>query len=484
MRLKMKRTRLSHALPILIAATVLCVSLARAQQPPAASPSTDSGAPAQPLPPLPAGSDSNQTSLGANSGSASVPAQPDTHVLSGAETLGLGSLHRLTRIFDPALQVSEFGETGVVAGKTLSVTSVGGSLDVEHHWRRSDLTVAYRGGDTFYRPSFYGTPNLPYHNGTISERVFLGRWTLLLRDDVLYSWGSSFGGLFAGGATVLGENSSLSNIQPSLTSSGTIQTALARQIYNTAVTEADYAFTRRTTLTFAGSYGLQHFLDSGYIDSQNATGRLGYNYALSGKNNLALTYDHNLTTFTGVSSRLESDLVQAAFGRKITGRLAFQIAAGPQLLHFYHFGLSNTKQLTWSASSSLSYERPRTTYSLSYFRGVSAGSGVFFGSRMETVTATGRRELTKRWSASIYGGYASNHALVPAAVFASNFDNWFAGARLNRPIGRQLSFGLSYVFEQQTSGVGSCPVRSCGLPGSFSQYGLTLEWHPLLVRAR
>jgi hypothetical protein len=162
---------------------------------------------------LPTGSDSNQTSLGANNGSASVPAQPDTHVLSGAETLGLGSLRRLRGIFDPALQFSEFGETGVAAGKTLSLTSLGGSLDVEHHGSRSDLTVAYHGGDTFYRPSFYGTPNLPYHNATISERLLLGRWTLLLRDDVLYSWGSSFGGLFAGGATALGENRSLSDIQ-------------------------------------------------------------------------------------------------------------------------------------------------------------------------------------------------------------------------------------------------------------------------------
>jgi hypothetical protein len=146
--------------------------------------------------------------------------------------------------------------------------------------------------------------------------------------------------------------------------------------------------------------------------------------------------------------------------------------------------LSNSKQSSWSAFSSLSYEGRRTTYSLSYSRGVTAGSGVFFGSRTETVTATARRELTKLWSASVYGGYASNHSLVPIAVFASNFENWFVGARLNRPIGRQLSFGLSYEFEQQTSRAGICPVLSCGLPASFSQYGLTLEWHPLLVRAR
>ena len=477
----------------LAAVAALCFSVAWAQQAPKAPLSTGPQAPAQPLAPLPSGSNGSAGS-GAAGGSVaqdvaqpepSTQVQPDTHALASAEILGLGSLRRLTRIFDPALQFSELGETGYVAGQTVSVTSVGGTLDVEHRWRRYRLAATYRGAETIYTPSYYnGIRYLPYHDGGISQEISLGRWTLRLRDDVLYSWGSGFGSLFAGGPALASQNGSLDSIQRSLASSGTIQTALARQLSNTALGEIDYAHSRRTTLTLVGSYGLLHFLDPGYINSQNLTGRVGYSYALSAKNIVALTYDHKLITFVGANGRVQTDLAQMAFGRKVTGRLALQVAAGPRLLHFAYFGPAHRTQLSWSASSSLTYQWRRTGYSLSYFRGVTTGSGVFFGSSSDTITAMASRELTRFWSASVNGGYARNDALVPRAVFASRFDDWFVGASLNHPLGRQVRLGLSYAFQQQTSGGGGCPVLTCGLARPFSQYGITLQWHPLLVRAR
>ena len=484
----MKHPRILDALiQTLVTATVLCFSAAGAQQAPRAPLSSGPAAPAQPLASLPSGSNGNAVS-GAAGGSvaqpeASAQTQPDTHVLSGAETLGLGSLSRLHHLFDLALQASEFGESGIVATRTLSVSSLGGNLDLDQHWRRYDLTVAYHGAETIYQPSYYGIHNLPYHDGSLSQEISWRRWTLRLHDDVFYSRGSAFGGLFAGGPAQAGQNRSLESIQPSFASGGTIQTALARQLSNTALAEIDYARTRRTTLTLVGSYGLLHFSDTGYISSQTVTGRVGYNYALSGRNNIALTYDHNLITFVGASSRLQTDLAQMAFGRKATARLALQLAAGPQLIHFDYFSATKRQRLSWSASGSLTYQWRRTGYSLSYFRGVTAGSGVFFGSNSQTITATANHEFTRFWSASVHGGYAQNNTLLPGTVFASRFDDWFAGTGLNRLIGRQVSLRLSYGFQQQTSGGGGCPVLSCGLAHPFSQYGITVQWHPLLRRS-
>ena len=128
----------------LAAVAALCFSVAWAQQAPKAPLSTGPQAPAQPLAPLPSGSNGSAGS-GAAGGSVaqdvaqpepSTQVQPDTHALASAEILGLGSLRRLTRIFDPALQFSELAETGIVAGQTVSVSSVGGTLDVERRWRR------------------------------------------------------------------------------------------------------------------------------------------------------------------------------------------------------------------------------------------------------------------------------------------------------------------------------------------------------------
>jgi len=474
-----------------VAATVLCFSAAWAQQD---SQSTGPATPIQPLSPWtdssggqqprPAAVDASLTQNGAPSGTA-AQAQPDTHLLSSAETLGLGSLRGRRHMFDPALQFSEFSETGLVPGRATAVSNLGGSLDMSQQRGRYNLTMAYKGADIFYQPSYYGLHHAPYDDFSISPEVFLGRWTLRLRETALYSWQSSFGGLFTGGPAHAVQSGLLSSIQPSLAPNGTIQTGLARQLNNTVLGEADYSFGRRTTLTVVGSYGLLHFLDPGYINSQSIVGRVGYDYALSAANSVSLSYDFNRTSFGGAGYRMQTDLVQMSLGRKITGRLAFQLGAGPQVLRLENVG-SATRQLSWNASSAVTYNLSRTGYSLSYFRGVTAGSGVFFGSKSETITGTANHKFTPFWSASVNGGYALNDSLVPAGIFASRFDNWFAFASLNRQMGRHIHWSLSYGFQRQTSGAGSCPVLSCGLPGSqsFRQFGANLQWHPLLVRAR
>jgi hypothetical protein len=477
----------------LVAATVLCFSAAWAQQPPKDSQSSSPATPIQPLSPLTGSNNGGQQTIvdvsltqGGAQSQTSAQAQPDTHVLSSAETLGVGSLRGLRRIFDPALQISEFDETGLAPGRATVVSNLGGSLDMDQHWGRYHLAAAYHGAEVIYQPPYSGMHYLSYHNLSISSEVLLGRWTLRLRDSALYSWGTGFGGLFTGGPAQGSQDSSLNSIRPSLVPNGTIQTGLARQLNNTALGEVDYAFSHRTTLTVVGSYGFL-FFGPGYIDNKSITGRVGYNYALSAANSISLSYDYNRISFGGASNRLQTDLVQMSFGRKITGRLAFQLGAGPQLLRLENFGASGSRQLSWSAFGALTYNLPRTGYSLSYFRGVTAGSGVFFGSKSQTITGAVNREFTRFWSASVNGGYAINNSLLTNGFLASRFYNWFAGASLNRQIGRQIRFSLSYGFQRQTSGGGGvCPVLSCGLPGSlsFRQFGATLQWRPLAPRSR
>jgi hypothetical protein len=476
----------------LVAAALLCSPDAWAQQMPRDSQSTGPVTPIQPLSPLTDGSSGNQaipvntvlTQGGAQSG-ALPQAQPDTHFLSSAESLGVGSLRGFRRLFDPALSLSEFDESGLAAGKATLVSNLNGSLDMDEHWGAYRLAVSYNGSEAYYQPSYVGTHYIPSHSLSISPQVRWGRWTLQLRDSAVYSSGAGFGSVFAGGPVQVTQTSLLNTIQPSLAPNVTIQTGPARQLNNTSFAEADYAFSRRTSVTFVGSYGFLHFLDPGYINNEYVHGRFGYNYALSAANSVSLSYDYNLATFGGASNRMQTDQVQMSFGRKITGRLAFQLEAGPELLRLQNFGSPSSWQLSWSVFSAFIYNFRHSRYSLSYSHGVTPGSGVFFGSKTDTVTATASRELTRFWSASLNGGYALNKNLVSTGGFASRFDNWFAGASLNRQIGQQVHLGLIYGFQSQTNGGGVCPVLSCGLPGSttFRQFGATLQWHPL-ARAR
>src|SRR5579863_965226 len=159
----MKRTSILRALaPISVMVAAICLSAAGAQQAPNLSQQTDSGTPIQPLGPLPDGS-APSGAVGQSNAPVPGQTQPDTHVLSGVETLGLTSLRRLGHTFDPVLEASEFGETGIEAGKTVSATNFGGSLDTVHNWSRYNLTVTYNGAESIYHPSYYyGIHNLPY----------------------------------------------------------------------------------------------------------------------------------------------------------------------------------------------------------------------------------------------------------------------------------------------------------------------------------
>ena len=122
----------------------------------------------------------------------------------------------------------------------------------------------------------------------------------------------------------------------------TINTGQVMRYRNSILGQAEYSFSRRSAFTFSGSYGLLNFATTGYFNSTMVDGQAGYDYLLDPSDSFAIlaSYGRINYTGTGISSTGTStigtgnsvqDYVGAlAYGRKITGRLAFQVAAGPQ----------------------------------------------------------------------------------------------------------------------------------------------------------
>src|SRR5262249_17915328 len=160
----------------------------------------------------------------------------------------------------------------------------------------------------------------------------------VLRDDLSVSPESSFGGLFTGVPGSL-ESPILPGLDPSIPPSETILTGRTNRINNTTLAEIDYSLSRRSSLTFSGSYGLLHFQEPGFLGRRTVNGRMGYNYALSAKNSLGFIYDFTETHFTGTIQAVTSHSTQLAFGRKVTGRLAFELSAGPELILLRNYGV-------------------------------------------------------------------------------------------------------------------------------------------------
>jgi hypothetical protein len=418
------------------------------------------------------------------------PAQvdPDTNTLSGAEVFSVGSLQHSRNVFDPSLTISSLGQTGglgIIAPAQAGPRSnsmIGGTLNFNRIWNRYHLAASYNGGENIY--SGY-LPNSSFHNGSFSQDVEWQRWRLRLRDDFTAAPGAAFTGGGMGGPGLLGEFSStlgasLNTINQKFLPSESIQTGPAKRYRNTALGQVEYSFSRRSAFTFSGSYGLLHFTDAGYVSSHMLNAQAGYDYLMDPKNSIAVLATYGKIDYTGTMTSTADYTAELAYGRKITGRLAFQAAAGPEQIRATGSGNGNFRLLEGAVNSALKYELRRSGFSLAYTRGLTGGSGVFFGATADTITGSLHHQFSRFWSGSSHSGYAFNRSFVPAGLATSSFHNWFVGANVDRQLGRHAQVGFSYAVDEQTSPA-ICPVASCGGTGFQQTFGMTLNWHLLPV---
>jgi hypothetical protein len=413
--------------------------------------------------------------------------QPDTNTLAGAEDFGVGSLTHARNVFDPSISASALGmtePTGTGTQTTFGQEGLfGGSLAFNRIWDRYNFTANYSGGENVTR-------NLPnavsgqFHDLTVAQEIEFYRWRLRLRDDFVTSLGASFSGTGMGGPGLLGQFSdmlgvSLTTIGQRFVPAQTIQTGPERRYENAALGEAEYSLSRRSAFTFSGSYGILDFASSGYISSHMISSQVGYDYMLDPKDSIAVIAGYGKIDYSEAASSANSTseyMAAFAYGRKITGRLAFQAAVGPQRIQVQ--GPANGDSQRWleSVRTSLTYQRRRSGVSLSFARGLTGGSGVFFGAASDTFTAAAHHQFSRFWTGTVNGGYAFNQSLVPAGSASSSFDNWFVGGNVNRQLGRHAQLAFNYGLTKQNNPA-TCPVANCGITGTQQSFGMSVNWH-------
>jgi hypothetical protein len=352
------------------------------------------------------------------------------------------------------------------------------NLAFDRNRSRSRLTGVYNGAQVVYYPD--STANAAYHNLVVTDELHLGRSVFRLREDLMSSPEASLGGIDIGGLILSGGNAVANILQPAAGTGDTILTQRAKRLRSTTSGEVNYYLSRRSILTTTGSYALLTFPNGGYVDSHRIAGRVGYDYLLSPKNMIGLMYDYSRTDFNGVAPRLRTDSLQLAFGHRVTGRLAFQMAGGPQRITL---GTGN-QQTTWTVSNNINFQTRRTQYFFSYTHSSSSGSGVLPGASNHTARAGIRHAVSQRWSASTSAGYSFDRALAQTTGVVNRFGSWFGTANVERAIGRHVHFSLNYGFQQQNAGAGACPVTGCGPTALHQVVGMTLEWHPFAIEAR
>jgi hypothetical protein len=471
----------------IICALALCLPAAQAQQKSQKDPRVNP--PVQPVQPLAPTESSSVQSPSDTGDSAAVPGQTrsDRLALGGARAWDLGLSDTGHNYFLGSLSVYQGGDTNPRSSQQslgmTAVTTAGANLAFHRLWSRSETTFEYRGAGKIY-PS-RSDINTSFHEFGFTQEVTARRWKLLLNDQFSYSpdaygGASGFGRLPSGLGG--GMDNGMVNVNRLLGPSQSILSERGARISNMVSGEVDLYTSRVTSLSFTASHGNLHFLDSGFVDARIETFRTGYNRMLTARDTVSAFYSASLFRFQGGGTSIDNHSVFLSYGRRLTGRLAFQVAAGPRVALIKSAGGDRESQLGWTMDTSVHYRLPYSDLKLEYLRGITEGSGLLRGTETDEVRGSVSRSLTRMWTGTLSAGYAHNHSLVPLVSSGERtYNGWRAGVRFDRPVGRYSSMYLIYTAQQQTSNVANCTDVTCGMVRLRHVFGIgfTFRFRPI-----
>lgn len=455
--------RLGQKFEMLLFGLVLITSAANAQQ---QSQDQSTGNPAPPVQPvrlpLPSGPDSTDQN-------ASQTLDPDTRPPAGAQDLSLGTPSTNRSYWEPFVSINAAfnSNLGGQPGWSKWSTFVGG-INFQRISENSLLGLNYSGGGSVSGSG--GVGNTILQTGSLSEQILWGRSTISFFDSVGYLPQASFG--YAGVNGVPLPPGGVIGLQPGFIPNDAILTEQTQRITNSFITQVNFQRTRRSSVTFLGGYNLLHYFGSDLLNSNGVVFQAGYNYQLTREDTISFFYRFNAFRYSNFQQSINSNSFGATYSRRVTGRLALFLSAGPSFSSFQTpiTGLvagggtatSSISQVFYSLNGGLTYQWGRTQLGLSYNHGIGGGSGVLAGSISDNIFGTASRQLTRSFTGAFTLGYSRNSGRSIASATTSTYNYSFAGVNLNRRLGRASSISLNYQYQYQTSSVPPCVGPTCG----------------------
>jgi hypothetical protein len=433
----------------------------------------------------------------------------DERSLVGAQDLTLGSPKTGHSYWAPYAQLSSTLDSNPlsVSGGTgwLSWNTFYGGVDLNRISGNSNLMLTYLGGGSFSTGS--GANTATEQQLGFSEDFKFHRAEIVLLDQLAYLPESSFGFAGIGGSTLgLGGNLGL---QGGFTPNQSILTSLGQRISNSAIVEGNLYVTPRSFFTFVGSYGVLDFFGSNLNNSNETVGQAGYSYRMSRKDTIALLYAFDAFRFNHISQSINNNAIELSYARRVTGRLALQIAGGPAIAFSETpiattSGLSTpspttpttrTRQFFWSLNSYATYQLRRLSLRASYSHGVTGGSGVLAGSLSDNVNAGVSRQLARTATGSWTVGYARNQGVVipglngtPLTGFCApletgnclstnqTYDYVYSGLSFSHTLARSTMLYVNYQVNYQNSDGSFCLTTVCSTHYLLHQISVGLGW--------
>ena len=396
-----------------------------------------------------------------------------------------------------------------------------GSLELQRLWSHYDLSLDYLGGIGYFNVAGIGLKQVEELG--LTQKITWKRGELSLRDAFSYqpegTFGSAYGAVGTTGAGLAGQSAFFG---------GTGLGALGQvpRIMNLSVVDVVESLTPKSSITAAAGYGFVHFLgnDPGtgtaFIGSNQVSAQVGYNRLLGPHDQGALVYGYQGFDFsTGLN--FHSHVIQVMWGHRISGRMDFMIAVGPQFTQINDLLLpapvsdidnqgclvgivaglpevecpTNDFRIGAAGRALLRYRFPKVVLDMTYDHYLTSGSGFFAGAESDIAMLRASRPINRIWSASTDIGYSRNSRVLPLncpatatscpGVSANVYQYGFAGASLHRNFGRTLHAYASYQFDYLVFDDSYCVASVPGPCSRISRVNIGtigLDWIPRPVR--
>jgi hypothetical protein len=414
-----------------------------------------------------------------------IALQPDDHPLTGLQELTVGTPSEKHSYWIPGISYTNFIQSNAIAqggGNNCNSTSfITGNLSLLQNWGTAQLSLNYSGGEAISTDSTIG--NGQFHQFHAVQAFNWGRWRLTLLDQFAYLQQAQFGFGAGTGIAIPGVGGplapSLPVLQSGLTPNQSVFTQVGPETSNSAAIQFDYALTPRSSVTIGGAFSILRFSEPGNIELNDVVLNAGYNLKVSRTDTLGMSYRFSAYEFLDSPQALGVHVIQAAYGKRITGRLALRLSGGPEISNFrVPPGVgTGTQYIDGAGSASLSYAFSAGSVSLSFNHGVNNGSGALLGATSDQVTGGANRKLARVWRGNVSLGYSRNTNLAGSTTSPNlTYNALYIGAGLERPLNRAMDFTLNYTANIQTSSSAVCAGANCGT--NFTSHVITvgIKW--------
>lgn len=413
--------------------------------------------------------------------------QPDRGPVAGVQSPTLGSSELRHSYWVPGVQYGITAQSNN-SNNTSSTQNPGwttthyasGNFSLLEAWNHALFGTNYSGGGFFSTNTTQG--NGQYQQFSSAFELDQRRWQLLVMEQFSYLPQSAFG---FGGATALsvpGISGALSVALPGLQQvfapGQSIYSATGPRYSNDSAVQLSYSVSRRGSFTVAAVYGFLRFTNPGNTNNDMEILNAGYSYALTRKDYIGVIYRFTAFRFPGNPQALGDQVAQFMYGRRITGRLALNLAGGLDITNFRFPVNGVSRTISGSGIASLSYAFRVSSVRLNYSHGVGSGGGLLSGSSTDQVTANLNRPIGRLWTNSLSFGFARNSQIVAIKGLSSpSYNSWQASGGLSRPLGGGTNFSVGYQAQIQASSGILCAPPACQSNQTTHLIQISFQWH-------